>query len=241
MTITTQQVIDLADEIGALERQMNEMMAQVANFNEEVIGIKPDDSGTVKPLTPERFVFRIKAAIEELSEAIAAYQRGDHGEVVDAFHDCSFFNLGAIVEMNVPAGQTFTDITNANLAKKKAKLAKRPESGGMDAEKPEGWEPPNHDWAFHLSPIAIECAKLHANKNQDYGHWSGYFPFGHSSFQQMLFMKMQRMMNLNPDFYKGEVNFEGLRDTVLDMVNYCCFYAEWMGDPSKFPLVGGGK
>lgn len=241
MTLTTLQVCELADEIGALERTMHEMMNGVANFNEEVIGIKPDDTGKVQPLTPERFVFRIKAAIEELTEAVAAYQRGDHGEVVDAFHDCSFFNLGAIVEMNVPAGKTFSDITQANLNKKRAKLSKRPESGGLDAAKPEGWEPPNHDWAFHLSPIAIECAKLHANKNQDYGHWSGYFPFGHSSFQQMLFMKMQRMMNLNPDFYKGEVNFEGLRDTVLDMVNYCCFYAEWLGNPSAFPLIGVKK
>jgi len=228
---------ELHDEVERVQKLLAQCYNRTADFNGEVLDLKADDSG-VKPLTPERFVFRVKACLEELEEAIAAYQRGDHGEVIDAFLDMDVFGLGAVLEMNVPAGHCFEDIILANLAKKKGKLAKRPESGGNDAVKPEGWQPPNHDWVFSLSPVAIHVAKLHAKKDNDYGHWSGYFPFGHTSFLQMLHMKIERLKNLNPDTFKGEVNNESVLDSVLDLVNYSNFYAEWLMNPEAFPAIG---
>lgn len=234
--LTNEQTVELISEIERLKLLLSCCMQRTADFNAEVLDLTAGDSGP-HPLTPERFVFRIKAILEECEEAIAAYNRGDDGEVIDAFLDGNVFSLGAIIEMGVPAGYCFEDIIQANLTKKKGKLAKRPESGGNDAVKPEGWKPPNHDWVFHLSPVAVEIAKLHAAKNDDYGHWSEYFPFGHTGFQQVLWMKMKRMMNLNPDRADSAPKFESLRDTVLDMMNYCDFYAQWLNNPSVFPEV----
>jgi predicted HAD superfamily Cof-like phosphohydrolase len=234
--LTSEQQNTLLVELQSLQKLVENAHTETADFNDRVLNLTADETGP-KPLTPERFMFRIRACIEELTEAVHAYQRGDHGEVIDAFIDNSVFALGAIVEQNVPAGQCFTDVTNKNLEKKLGTLDKRPDSGGNDAVKPEGWVAPNHDWVFHLSPVAIEVAKLHAAKGGDYGHWSQYFPFGHTSFQQMLWMKMTRMMNLNPDTHSNAPNFESLRDTVLDMGNYCNFYAEWLSDPTAFEQV----
>lgn len=228
---------ELYNEIARVQKLLVQCYNRTADFNGEVLGIKADNSGVV-PLTPERFVFRVKACLEELEEAVAAYQRGDHGEVIDAFLDMDVFGFGGVLEMNVPAGHCFEDIIRANLEKKKGKLDKRPESGGNDAVKPEGWKPPNHDWVFHLSPVAIHVAKLHATKVSDYGHWSRYFPFGHTSFLQMLHMKVERLKNLNPDFFTGEINHESVLDSVLDLVNYGNFYAEWLMNPEAFPSIG---
>lgn len=228
---------DLITEMTAVQVALAECYQRTADFNGEVLNLKADNTG-VRPLSPERFMFRVKACLEELGEAISAYQRGDHGEVIDAFLDMDVFGFGAVLEMNVPAGICFEDIIQANLQKKKGKLAKRPESGGNDAIKPEGWRPPNHDWVFHLSPVAIHVAKLHATKVSDYGHWSNYFPFGHTSFIQMLHMKIERLKNLNPDVFSGQINHESILDSVLDLVNYANFYAEWLMTPEAFPLIG---
>lgn len=232
MSLTTEQTALLFRELADLKAELNAMHASVEHFNREVLDMQRSGSSdsTATPLTPERFVFRVRAAIEELTEAIKAYKNGDHAEVVDAFLDNVVFSLGAVYEMNVPAGHCFSEICDKNLEKKKGALAKRPESGGVDASKPEGWTPPNHEWCFHLSPVAVEVARLHASKDQDYGDWRQYFPFGHSSFQQMMHMKMVRARNLNPDINTRSPNHESLRDTIMDMVNYCNFYIQWMDE-----------
>ena len=239
--LNDEQLSTLLAELQTTQSLVTKAFNETAHFNDKVLNLTADDSGP-KPLEPDRFMFRIRACLEELTEAVDAYQRGDHGEVIDAFLDNAVFSHGAVLEQNVPAGQCFSDIITANLEKKLGSLDKRPDSGGIDAVKPEGWKPPNHDWVFQMSPVAIEVAKLHSTKDSDYGHWSLYFPFGHSSFQQMLFMKMQRLMNLNPDTSKvADINHESLRDTVLDMNNYCTFYAEWLADPDKFPAIGNSQ
>lgn len=239
--LSKQQANELLQEIISVRRLLEQGFGETAEFNGAVLNLTADDTGVVKPLSEERFCFRIKAACEELTEAINAYQRGDIAEVIDAFLDCSVFNFGAITEMNVPAGACFSEIIQKNLEKKMGALAKRPDSGGIDAVKPEGWTPPDHSWTFHLSPVAIHVAKLHAKKDGDYGHWSKYFPFGHTSFLQMLHMKIERLKNLNPDTFTGEVNNESVLDSVLDLVNYSNFYAEWLMNPEAFPAIGDNR
>lgn len=236
MSLTTKEFNTLMHEIRSLQELVNKAYSETADFNDRVLNLTTDETGP-KPLTPARFMFRIRACLEELTEAVEAYERGDHGEVIDAFIDTSVFALGAIVEQNVPAGLCFTEVTNANLMKKLGTLDKRPDSVGNDAVKPEGWVPPNHDWVFHLSPVAIKVAKIHSTKSQDYGHWSQYFPFGSQSFVQVVHMKTERLKNIvgKP---AEQINHESELDSVLDLSNYVNFYAEWLMNPSNFPEVG---
>jgi len=77
---------ELYSEILRVQKLLVQCYNRTADFNGEVLDLKADGTG-VRPLTPERFVFRVKACLEELEEAVAAYQRGDHGEVIDAFLD----------------------------------------------------------------------------------------------------------------------------------------------------------
>lgn len=233
--LTNEQEAMLYDELKRVRQLVETAFSETAHFNEEVLQLTADDSGP-KPLTPERLCFRVKACLEELEEVVNAYQRGDHGEVIDGFLDNAVFAHGAVLEQNVPAGKCFSDIIDANLQKKRGKLVKRPESGGNDAVKPEGWKPPNHDWVFQLSPVAIHMAKIHTTKDSDYGHWSLYFPYGSMSFVQVLHMKTQRLLNLvgkNPE----DINHESELDSVLDLGNYVNFYAEWLMAPEKYPEV----
>lgn len=78
-----------------------------------------------------------------------------------------------------------------------------------------------------------EAALLCIRKSQDYNQGMGcedphnvdrssYFPFGAVSYAQMLHTKTQRFNSL---VKKSEAaNFEGLRDTALDIINYAGFF-----------------
>ena len=78
-----------------------------------------------------------------------------------------------------------------------------------------------------------EAALLCIRKSQDYNQGgmttdphkidrAGYFPFGALSYAQMLHTKSQRFNSLVKK--DGVANFEGLRDTALDIINYAGFY-----------------
>ena len=82
-----------------------------------------------------------------------------------------------------------------------------------------------------------EAALLCIRKSQDYNQGaadmdphkidrSSYFPFGAVSYAQMLHTKSQRFNSLALQEMRGQVpNFEGLRDTALDIINYAGFFA----------------
>ncbi len=62
-----------------------------------------------------------------------------------------------------------------------------------------------------------------------------YFPFGHASYAQMLHVKSQRINSLVDAELKGRpTNFEGLRDTALDLINYASFLAERLERDAPF-------
>jgi len=81
-----------------------------------------------------------------------------------------------------------------------------------------------------LAEAALLCAK----KSEDYNHGqsdihvidrSSYFPFGAVSYAQMLHTKSARFVSLaKKQSSGGEPNFEGLRDTAIDIINYGGFY-----------------
>ena len=81
-----------------------------------------------------------------------------------------------------------------------------------------------------------EAALLCISKSQDYNQGtmdmdphkidrSSYFPFGAVSYAQMLHTKSERFISLTRRKMIGEKpNYEGLRDTALDIINYAGFY-----------------
>lgn len=81
-----------------------------------------------------------------------------------------------------------------------------------------------------------EAALLCIWKSADYNQGSqaqdphtidrtAYFPFGMFSYAQMLHTKAQRFNSLVLKTSRGGApNFEGLRDTALDIINYAGFY-----------------
>lgn len=61
-----------------------------------------------------------------------------------------------------------------------------------------------------------------------------YFPLGHASYAQMIHVKSQRVLALVDAELKGRpTNFEGLRDTALDLINYASFLAERLAREEK--------
>ncbi len=83
-----------------------------------------------------------------------------------------------------------------------------------------------------LAQAALLCVLKSADYNQGMGHLdmhtvdrSSYFPFGAASYAQMLHTKSQRFNSLVlKQLSGGQPNFEGLRDTALDMINYAGFF-----------------
>lgn len=83
-----------------------------------------------------------------------------------------------------------------------------------------------------VAEAVLLCAKKSADYNQGMGHEdihnvdrSSYFPFGPVSYAQMLHTKTQRFNSLVTKILQGGApNFEGLRDTALDIINYAGFY-----------------
>lgn len=72
---------------------------------------------------------------------------------------------------------------------------------------------------------AIELQEL---KGKDYNGnvtIDDYFPFGEKSYAHMVHTKYLRMMSV---LEQESTNFESLEDTLLDMINYCSFFAAYL-------------
>jgi hypothetical protein len=56
-----------------------------------------------------------------------------------------------------------------------------------------------------------------------------YFPFGNASYAHMIHTKSQRLVSLVGNEAKGlEPNFECIKDTALDLINYASFLVEYL-------------
>jgi hypothetical protein len=66
-------------------------------------------------------------------------------------------------------------------------------------------------------------------KGQDYNNKASihdYFPLGDASYFQMMFVKVLRLKSLISK--DGPANFDSKLDTVIDLINYAVFYAEYL-------------
>ena len=77
--------------------------------------------------------------------------------------------------------------------------------------------------------IMQEAIALKQKKSKDYqgGRWeeSDYFPYGKTSFNHMMWTKMLRIMSVSD---QEGTNFESLKDSLIDMINYSAMYAAWL-------------
>jgi hypothetical protein len=75
----------------------------------------------------------------------------------------------------------------------------------------------------------INAAELRARKAEDYRNsdtasLADYFPFGIVSHTQMIWVKALRLLNLVST--KRTPKHEGIKDTLIDLLNYSCFAIE---------------
>ena len=76
--------------------------------------------------------------------------------------------------------------------------------------------------------LIAKAKSLVVNKAKDY-QGSGvklqdYFPFGDKSYVQMMHVKTLRLRSLVDK--EDEPNFESVKDSVLDLINYSVFYLQ---------------
>lgn len=83
-----------------------------------------------------------------------------------------------------------------------------------------------------VSPVLQDIAELRAKKAQDYNGGNvkleDYFPFGQLSYTQMIHVKALRLVSLTEQ--EGGPNFEGIADTLKDIINYATFNLEAIAD-----------
>lgn len=100
---------------------------------------------------------------------------------------------------------------------------------------------PGIDRLDQVHPQLLKAAALLVKKGEDYGDQdfakSNYHPFGDASYLQMLHNKLERAKTLagfGPDGERREEpNFDSQRDTVVDLINYAAFYAQWLEERER--------
>lgn len=231
------------------------MLVKVAEFNREVVALPIPETPQV--LGEQRRTWANAALQEELKEFNDAADAGDVLEAADALIDLVYFALGRLVEMGVPATAVMDEVQRANMDKERGELSKRPGSMGHDAVKPAGWQAPDHAWLLgftladlnkarnwdKIGPVLRKVAELRIRKGQDYNagpQLEDYFPFGHQSYAQMIHVKTTRIHSLLAVMAQGRrPNFDGLLDTLEDLINYSTFYAEALSSGKLDAPVGG--
>ncbi len=117
---------------------LNDMLSKVERFQREIVGL---EIPTVpKMLTMRRVNARCEHMMEEVDE-IGEAETVE--EQADGFVDILYIALGALAEMGILPGPVFEQVHEANMKKYRGDVAKRPNSVGHDAVKPEGWTPPD--------------------------------------------------------------------------------------------------
>lgn len=85
---------------------------------------------------------RVEMMEEEIQELKDAIEAKDKVGTVDAVIDLIYFALGTLDLLKVDTDAHWDAVQNANMQKVRGTKASRPNSGGFDVIKPDGWKPP---------------------------------------------------------------------------------------------------
>lgn len=92
----------------------------------------------------EKLDFAISLITEEYNELLKAREEKDPEELIDALGDMSWLIDKLMLQLNVDPERVRSEIARANLSKERGVKPTRPNSGGFDVIKPEGWVGPDH-------------------------------------------------------------------------------------------------
>ena len=253
---TVKRVLLAADFALPEQHLVRTMAEQVQRFQVDIINLPIPRVPTI--LEPKRASDGISHMNEEIAEIQESLDTGDLHGTVDGLFDLIYVALGRLIEMGVVPGAGFDEVHEANMRRVRGVKPNRPDyAKGFDAIKPPGWKEPDFDMLlstsrddlqiyWNMSPAFREISALRIAKGSDYNNVPGgrdsYFPFGHSSYAHIIYTKALRMLSLVRAFDVNQAapkpNFESLRDTMLDMINYAAFYIEWMDSGRTMKDVG---
>lgn len=111
-------------------------------------------------MTDQRLLGQIEFLEEELAELRAAYTEGNAHETVDGLIDLIVVAAGTLKMVRANSMLAWSNVMEANMRKAPGTNAKRPNSGGVDLIKPEGWRPPD---------LTAACKQL----DEMYKRWRG--------------------------------------------------------------------
>jgi predicted HAD superfamily Cof-like phosphohydrolase len=131
-----------------------------ADFNARIIGIKRPDTPTM--LTPARIAAFREHLTEESDELLFAETVADQ---IDALEDIIFIAAGRLYELGADGQAHFDEISRANGSRVRGDNKKRPNAGGYDAVKPEGWVGPNHE-AIIEATVGGQCLSIPVKPNK---------------------------------------------------------------------------
>jgi len=143
--------------------RVEDMLAEVSRFNAEILCLPVPSAPTIP--SEERWKFGYHFMLEELDEFHTACKENNIPDAADALVDLIYVALGRLLEMGIPPGPIFREVQRANMEKKRGLVEKRGQP--IDAVKPEGWQPPNHEWLWDLTPEIMTAIRerrfLHPN------------------------------------------------------------------------------
>lgn len=210
---------------------MTHIIEKVKQFNTEITKIPIANQPSC--LSSSRSLWALTALKEEVQEFDTANQQNNVPEAADALIDLIYFAVGRLLEMGIPIQSVFDDVQSANMQKIQGDLVKRPGGLGYDAIKPSNWQPPNHEWLVSIPSIIKDALRIQSQKSQDYNTGidrnTQYYPFGDTSYYQMIHTKCMRLQSLIRNQQLGNLpNFESIHDTLIDLINYIIFYATFL-------------
>jgi len=176
--------------------------------------------------------FRFKLLVEELNEFNTAVKNQNNEEVLDALIDLIVVATGTGIGLNYDLIGAWNEVHKANMQKTRSLSPNDSKRGNvLDLIKPDGWQSPDMSKFIENESVlsAYDKARLICeNKSADYQNnvsRNEYFPFGLKSYVQMINMKNLRILSVMD---KPKINNESIKDSLLDLMNYCAFTIDYL-------------
>ena len=213
-----------------LEDQLTAMTCEVDRFHRHVIDLPIVDPPG--PLPPDRAAFRASFLEEELGEYRDALASQDLPGQIDALVDLVYVAIGALLEMGIDPLEAFRPVQEANMMKVRGETRR---GHGYDAQKPDGWKPPDHEAVIRsmaarakIHPAFLECQEIMNQRSAVYNKGSvrraDHFPLGHVSFFDIVWLKAMRLRSDVEAGIAAGGKFDIDRDHPRDLINYCAFW-----------------
>lgn len=119
-------------------------MSQQSNIIDDMRKLYEKYGFFEEPFTVDRFNFRNQLLTEEFNEIQKSIGDGDPEEFVDGMIDIVVIAIGTLHMAGVDVHKAWDEVMKANMAKERGVKDTRPESGGFDLKKPDGWKAPSH-------------------------------------------------------------------------------------------------